>query len=413
MRLSFLPSNVTPIAIDFGTSSVKLLQSSTDEHAQVVAIDEFEIPDAVRMQPERRTAFLLDELPKALRRGGFKGRKTVCSPQSSQTLVLHMQVPPSEGSAREAAIKQQLQAKIGCDPSAVVVRWVDVPGAQRQGQPGEEVICFAAAREEIMRTIELLKKAKLEVVGVHSEPQALIWSFRHLHRRDDDRRTTSMYIDIGWGSTKVAIANGGELTFAKSIQVGGRLLDQAVATRLKCDLVAAHTHRIGMAATAANPAPKPMPDAPGPEEAPAILRAALAKSVGHSGTATATERRSAKIAAALRQPVLPSPIPGSETTIDLTEHLDAIADELLMCARYHASLFPGRTVERAIFLGGESRHVAICQHIARTLRLPAQLGDPLARLLGPASPRTAAMQNGVCQPGWAVAAGLCMETLES
>ena len=57
MRLSFLPSNVTPIAIDFGTSSVKLLQSSTDAHAQVVAIDEFEIPDAVRMQPERRTAF--------------------------------------------------------------------------------------------------------------------------------------------------------------------------------------------------------------------------------------------------------------------------------------------------------------------------------------------------------------------
>lgn len=407
MRLSFLSSQVSPIAIDFGSSSVKLLQTSTDGQPRVVAIDEFEIPESARLQTDRRMAFIAEELPKAIKRGGFRTRRVICSPPSSQTLIMHMQVPPGEGSAREDAIKQQLQSRYGCIPSAVVARWVDVTGVQRQGQ--DEVICFAAAREEIMRLIELLKKCRLEVAGVHSEPQAIIWSFHHLHRRAEDAATTTMYVDLGWGNTKVAIGHGHDLVFAKCIQLGGRHMDQAVASRLKCDAATAHAYRMSVAASEPNAPPLEDPPAESAHEAPAILRAALAK----GGAAVATERRGAKIAAALRQPVTPATIPGTNESVDLTEQLDAIADELLMCARYHASLFPGRAIDRIIFLGGESRHVALCQHIARALRLPAQLGDPLARLMRGESPRLPDMTTGRCQPGWAVVTGLCTEAIEA
>ena len=91
------------------------------------------------------------------------------------------------------------------------------------------------------------------------------------------------------------------------------------------------------------------------------------------------------------------------------EVLDCLLDELMLCLRYHRNLFPERRVEKPVFLGGESRNLELCQHIAQTVGIGAQLGDPLARLV-----RTSDSSNasGVDlrrpQPGWAVPMGLCL-----
>ena len=78
-----------------------------------------------------------------------------------------------------------------------------------------------------------------------------------------------------------------------------------------------------------------------------------------------------------------------------------------MCVRYHHSLFPQQDIDRIIFLGGEARNITLCQHVARELHLPAQLGDPLTRLEHKRSLRTPGLTLGQPQPGWAVACGLC------
>lgn len=77
-----------------------------------------------------------------------------------------------------------------------------------------------------------------------------------------------------------------------------------------------------------------------------------------------------------------------------------------MCLRYHASLFPGRRVERAIFVGGEARHIALCQHVARVLRLPARVADPLAHVARAGKEPCRNIDFSVAQPGWAVPYGL-------
>ena len=90
------------------------------------------------------------------------------------------------------------------------------------------------------------------------------------------------------------------------------------------------------------------------------------------------------------------------------EVFDCLLDELTLCVRYHQTLFPDRAVEKLVFLGGESRHVGLCQKIAQSLRIGAQLGDPLARLVrgnGDPGPGVDLRQP---QPGWAVPVGLCL-----
>ena len=78
-----------------------------------------------------------------------------------------------------------------------------------------------------------------------------------------------------------------------------------------------------------------------------------------------------------------------------------------MCLRYHRVLFPDRRLDRAIFLGGESKQMWLCQHIVRQLRVPAQLGDPLARLTQDKSVKIPGISIDEPQPGWSVACGLC------
>ncbi|MFG0253224.1 MAG: hypothetical protein ACF8NJ_10160, partial [Phycisphaerales bacterium JB038] len=94
--------------------------------------------------------------------------------------------------------------------------------------------------------------------------------------------------------------------------------------------------------------------------------------------------------------------------VDLTDLWDTLADEISMCIRYHQSAYPDRRIDRAIFLGGESANVDLCQHVARTLRVRAHLGDPLARL----SRHPDLLMEGVAPapayPGWAVPLGLCV-----
>jgi len=66
-------------------------------------------------------------------------------------------------------------------------------------------------------------------------------------------------------------------------------------------------------------------------------------------------------------------------------------------------------VDRLIFVGGEARHRALCQHIARELGLAAQLGDPLVRM---GRNSDIGIESGIDrrqpQPGWSVAIGLSL-----
>jgi len=98
--------------------------------------------------------------------------------------------------------------------------------------------------------------------------------------------------------------------------------------------------------------------------------------------------------------------------VDLSELMDTLSDELAMSLRYHQSLFRSRSVDRAIFVGGESRQAWLCQHIVKNLGVPAQLGDPLARYQRDGVAETPGLTLGKPQPGWAVACGLCSAPLD-
>lgn len=197
-----------------------------------------------------------------------------------------------------------------------------------------------------------------------------------------------MYVDLGAGSTKVVIAHGGRIVFARRVDLGGRHLDEVVAKQSGAALAEGRRRRLAMTQlTGSTPMEGSSGSGAGSGAGMALLSAALRKEgVGGGGGGAAVADR----------------------TTTLEEPLEILTDDLSACLRYHRSTFPDQPVEKIVFLGGESRHTALCQHVARALGLAAQVADPMSRIERTGAEPSVGVDLDGPQPGWALPIGLCL-----
>jgi cell division ATPase FtsA len=270
------------------------------------------------------------------------------------------------------------------------------------------------------------------------EPKALVDCFGHVYRRKNDQEVTNCFIDIGSTGTRVVIARGEHIFFARSIPIGGDLFTRAVAHEFHHGFDEAKLLRIKLCASA--PALDesrekhafPPVQAPVPLSAvPPVVAAQDGDESESAGVGGGFALLDAAIRASSNAAPAPAPVSREQRTTDAaaqpavsTNHDNAIAariekacrdplvklvQELDLCRRYHEATFPSRPVERLVFLGGEARQRTLCMQIARELGVAAQLGDPLVRM-GRVS--DVGIESGIDrrqpQPAWSVAIGLSL-----
>ena len=419
MRFSMLPSQLSPIAIDIGTASVKMLQITGGEPPVIHALAELEIPETIRGDLEKRFDFLAQEIPGAIRAHDFKGRRVICAPLASQVLVQPVQIERVNGGDESALAAAQLESQLECIPGSLVVRAREIAQGSRDGRIFTESLCWAMAREDSMRYVDLFKSMRCRLVGMHPQVCAMVNAFSHQNRRASDSTVCTMYVDLGWGGMKISVAHGNEMVFAKQVQIGGRQLDGLVAESSGCDMVTARMRRVneGMVAS---PAPASTArDRSVATEGLAMLRAGMGQA-GESALEPTGNDTPAMVETDRRRGSAPSEFAGTVegacdkmlvAGVDCSELVESMADELTMCARYHGSLFGGQRIDRVVFLGGESRSTMLCRRLAESLNVPAQLGDPIARFAeGPFDQKLP--DPGNAAPGWAAACGLCTSPVD-
>lgn len=369
-----------PIAIEFGAGSLKILQIAAGEPPTLVAAACIDTPDDYLIDPVKRLKFQLEALPRLIRHGGFKGRRAVCAIPAAGLMCKHATLTRVEGVPLDTQVAESLPGLFGMDASLLVHRYSEVPAVE----PGAKVdaIVTAVPRDVVERLMLALGACKLQPVGMHGAFSAVLRTFDHVHRRAADLATNTIYLDIGAASTNVMISHGKDLAFARTVQIGGLQLDQLICRQIKCELPEARKVRL-----AGDAAFKPAA-APAAAE-PRVL-------VTPDGGAAVPDSN------APDKPAFTPPRP------DATEAIEALTDEVLMCLRYHEGQFPAHRVDRAIFVGGEARHRGLCTAVARALRLPAQMADPLARVARTGSEPAVGLDLRQSQPGWAVALGLCL-----
>lgn len=379
-----------PIAIDFGTGALKILQVNTGQPPAMQAIVCLETPQALIGDNKRRMEFQLSALPKLVKKGGFKGKRAVCSIPAWQTTCKHLQFPRQDGVPLAQLVAAAIPQQLGVDPSSLVYRFIEVSNKEKSNNK-VDVVLIAVERAVVDRLMATLVDAKLEPVGIQSEFMCTVRAFDDIHRRLEDNKANTLYLDIGASTTKVMITHGRTLVFARMIDVGGRHLDAAIAKQMNVDEVTARQMRLALdAETEKLFAPAVTPVTAAPAE-PEVDRRKDQAPPGFTEDIT-------------RQPTVAVAPAGA----NLLEPLEIITDEVRLCLRYHASQFPGQKVDRIIFVGGESRHRGLTQHIARVLKLSAQIADPLARVARTGTESVLGIDLKQPQPGWAVALGLCL-----
>lgn len=385
MVLGWLKPKYNPIAVDIGTDSIKMLQLEPQaDQMRLIDAAVAEIPESARASLQARDEFAAEAIRSMLHQGAFKGRQIVTCLPAANMAVQHLRVAKMSDEELRKALPFEAQGKLPFDANRAVLRHLIVGEVYQDQDAKTEVILMAASRDSVERHLNLLAKCKLEVVGIHVEPSALIECFAHLFRRKGDENISTMFVDMGAGSTHVVIAHGTHMVFAKHLSVGGDVFNKKVADTIKGSSTAARELRIKIIAQAQS------------QRLPAGVVAinngndghplGAAPSNGHASTLVDAETL-AKIVTALEEPI------------------DTLVSELELCVRYYESIHTGKQIDRVIFVGGERRHVSLCQKIAQRIGLPATLGDPMARLLKDSHCHSK-VEMRVPQPGWAIAVGL-------
>lgn len=376
MAFGFSKTRFSPIAVDFGADSLKVLQIGLDDPPTWVAAAAQPLPASARREAEERLTFLERVLKDMFKDPTFRGRRVMCSIPAFQTLVHHVEISHvDDDAALESQVEQQLRERLNIEPTRMVMRLFKVGQVARENGARQRVICLAAKRDAIMGYVDLLRRCKLEVVGMHSEPLCVLRAFSHLYRRQTDQERSTCFVDIGAATTKVVIAHGQEMVFAKGIDAGADAIVREVAARSQMSFTEARRARID-------------------GDAAWMEAAAAPAAVAVDGSLDALDAFE---------------IDGTQAGSADEKTLDCLVDELRLCLRYYAGVYRDRQIEKLVFVGGEANHRELCQRIAEAVNLPAMVGDPLARLAREAGSHAAgAVDLDQPQPGWATPMGLCL-----
>lgn len=401
MSFGLFKGNAPPIAVDFGVSALKMLQVEPGDPPSLLAAAMLPTPDELLDKPIERLMFQAESLPGLLRKGGFKGKRAVCSVSCTQAFVQHMQVQQAPGSKMDSLVAEQVRLITGRDPSQFVLRHLDICEVNRGGAKKQEVIVIALPRDTVIQHMRALKSVRLEPVGVHTEHMALARSIDHLRRRESDADSTVMLVDLGYGATKVVVVNGKDPVLAKTVLVAGRQLDGAVARAGKCSLSDARRRRAVDSLSQGSPLQG---------AARGVLATAQAGSSAKGGAAVTALADDRRVSATPPGFADIEPGEGGDEDPAVAEHTlaETIADEIALCHRYHQALFPERSIDRVIFMGGGAERAALCQAATNALRLPTQMADPLSALPKASGFKPLGVDLNLPTPGWSMPLGLAV-----
>ena len=378
---NLMGSKSSPIGVDFGSDSLKLAQVAiSGGEWNMIGAASADVPSHVRHDPTARLNFFIQTTRELLASGGFTGKSVVLGLPSASMFIQHLRVPKMDEEALRKALPWEARGKIPIDPSRALLRHHIAGDIFQDQDVKQEVILMAASRELVQQLLSVANKAKMDVVGMNVEPKAIVDCFGHLYRRKGDAELTAMFVDLGAASTRAFVARSGQLLFARAIPVGGDHITRAVSTALGIKIDEAKLLRLNVCGVLAQAAAAAAPAVAGATAPPAPLK---------PGDEVLMQAKQVEDAS-------------RETLVKLVRELD-------LCRRYYEATFPNKPVDRLIFVGGEAKHRTLCQFVAQELGLPAQVGDPMARMgknsvISPDS----GIDRRQPQPNWSVAIGLSL-----
>ncbi len=356
-----------PIALDIGSDSIKVLQLDEQNGGLFVrACGQWRFP-AIVVDPEQRREMCITGIREILRKGDFKGRMSVSSLSGSEVETKNVRIEKMPGQEMEKALQWEAQERFSFDVVRDRLKYIDSGKVRSGTEVHNEIILLAASEKSIEDHLSLLDAVGLKPEHIYPEPLAVFRMAQRSLRRQADRDIVSVILDLGAHTTRVIVARGRQIVFIKTIDIGGRVFDEAVGAQLNLDLADAIELR-------------------------SRVMQASAKSFGGNRKSDQEESEEPR------------------TDVDWTIRdavrgkVEELAKEIGLCLRYCSVTFRGLRPNTVLMAGGEVYDPAIMELLTENLGVECNVAQPLRGIdvsqvslgMGPRTP--------MCE--WAVAAGL-------
>ncbi|HEX4792789.1 MAG TPA: pilus assembly protein PilM [Humisphaera sp.] len=294
----FARRQARPIGLDIGHDSIKMLQlSAPGKPLAVAAAARRALPARV---PSTTGAALADVLRQMLVDAPFVGRRVAAALPSEIVHTRTLRVPIDADEAIDTSFAHA-DGLFPFDLNEATVRSLSTTLKHPGRAAFREVILFATRNCEVEAYLAELRAAGLTIDSLQINPLA---AYRAAERFVEFGEILAM-LDLGAARSTLVIGRGSSVEFVRSIEIGGRHVEQAIGHKLGLD-----------------------------ESEVRQLRRRLAQSANRSSP------RSDPVASAV-----------FDATRGLAEHL---AQQIAMCLRYHAITFRGQRPTRLAVVGGQA-----------------------------------------------------------
>jgi type IV pilus assembly protein PilM len=233
-------SHAHPIGIDVGAHAVRFLQfKSGGESLSLQAACRVELP-SLDAAPDAKNRFA-SALSTAISSSNFSGRSVVLSLPATAVQSKSVRLPQMPDSDLGQALQWEANDRFGFEveaPGAAVASettkgqlvWFRAGEVRRGTEVKDELLLFAVNGDVLNGYMQTLLDARLRIAAVDIAPCAL---FRGLVRSAPPLGMgTSAFLDLGHSGAQFFIVRDGDLVFYKHIDIGGKSINEAVASKL-------------------------------------------------------------------------------------------------------------------------------------------------------------------------------------
>lgn len=354
----FFDKGLCPIGIDAGTHAIRLAQlRSTPEGLALKAACRVEL-DSIEPAGTGATR-LAAAVRHALAGEEFAGRRVVLSLPVGTVHSKSVRLPQMPDSDLNQALQWEAKDRFGFEigdagaapgTTGGQLAWFRVGEVRRGTEVKDEILLFAVEGPVLGQYIESLSEIGLDIAAIDLAPAAIHRGIRR--NSGDNPGVTSAYLDIGHSGSQFFIVRGQDLVFFKQVEIGGKAISEAVATKLGIT----------------------------PAEALQMRARLMTESVAEEA---------GPLAQALRDAMRPP--------------IEELAKEIDMCMRYYVVTFRGSRPEGIAITGRQAACAQLRETLANAMGFPIEEAQPLRGILE-LGDKARPDRSGE----WAVAAGLSL-----
>ncbi|MCD4831222.1 MAG: pilus assembly protein PilM [Anaerohalosphaeraceae bacterium] len=360
-NMDFVRTRTSPIGLDISFDCVRMiqLQKSADKTA-VIAADEILLPSDVLDDAKVRRESIVSAIKDMMVRGRFVSNRVISCVSNMDMVIKSLRVKTEDENEISKILKSNEVERCGLKPDVHEIRYFSA-GAIRHGDGVKnEIILMAVDKAALDEHVSMLEDAGVESIGIDAVPCALFRSLHRSMRRSADQDKANVFVDVGGNHTTVIIGAGGEIVFAKQIDIASEHINREIASKLGI----------------------------GVEDAMHLRN----KLKNNSDTED--------IAPAMKHIVIDS----------MGSVMDELAKEISLCFRYYSVTFRGQRPEQLVFAGSEAYEQTLIEALKKHLGIDVEVPEPLRGFDLSSADFPSDKRGPLCE--WAVAVGLSMKGMD-